>query len=346
MMPSFANPEPGISMSSSDTSSSSTSPSPGAQVKVLHHYHHRQQQKGVGNNQWLPSSKRSTTSSSSSSDTSAILGSRTSAPSTAAHAHQFDLPMPPPHHQRGRGRNHSQSTISIGGGPPGPPCLSDTDSSDDSTYSSQYQSDANSTPTTRQSGGSNTLPRPLTGGGQGYGPRARHGAVRRAVIDDSGGSPTKSLTDYEREIMELRSTMETLKVKLNEAESRLVQESSTQPQRAEGEVRVIVNRLAEDEDQLRRTENYTGGGQHTDTREKERMILMQQKKIAALDEANARLIKELSRLGDRLDRTTQLHAAAHAQAQNSRQENQPEEAAAATPKSVDDLLDSLVSTPI
>ena len=140
----------------------------------------------------------------------------------------------------------------------GPGCLSDTDSSDDSTYSSQYQSDANSTPTTRQSGGSNTLPRPLTGGGQGYGPRARHGAVRRAVIDDSGGSPTKSLTDYEREIMELRSTMETLKVKLNEAESRLVQESSTQPQRAEGEVRVIVNRLAEDEDQLRRTENYTG----------------------------------------------------------------------------------------
>ena len=57
--------------------------------------------------------------------------------------------------------------------------------------------------------------------------------------------------------MELRSTMETLKVKLNEAESRLVQESSTQ--RAEGEVRVIVNRLAEDEDQLRRTENYAGG---------------------------------------------------------------------------------------
>ena len=36
----------------------------------------------------------------------------------------------------------------------GPVCLSDTDSSDDSTYSSQYQSDANSTPTTRQSGGS------------------------------------------------------------------------------------------------------------------------------------------------------------------------------------------------
>ena len=32
-------------------------------------------------------------------------------------------------------------------------------------------------------------------------------------------------------------------------------------------------------------------GQHTDTREKERMILMQQKKIAALDEANGRLIK-------------------------------------------------------
>ena len=45
-------------------------------------------------------------------------------------------------------------------------------------------------------------------------------------------------------------------MKLTEAESRLVQESSSQ--RAEGEVRVIVNRLAEDEDQLRRTENYAG----------------------------------------------------------------------------------------
>ena len=35
---------------------------------------------------------------------------------------------------------------------------------------------------------------------------------------------------------------------------------------------------------------------------------MQQKKIAALDEANARLVKELSRLGDKLERTTKLHA--------------------------------------
>ena len=55
--------------------------------------------------------------------------------------------------------------------------------------------------------------------------------------------------------------METLKVKLTEAESRLVQESASGAQRAEGEVRVIVNRLAEDEDQLRRTENYSNGGQ-------------------------------------------------------------------------------------
>ena len=47
-----------------------------------------------------------------------------------------------------------------------------------------------------------------------------------------------------------------------------------------------------------------------DTREKERMILMQQRKIAALDEANARLIKELSRLGDKLERTTKLAAVA------------------------------------
>ena len=189
-------------------------------------------------------SKRST--SSSSSDTSAILGhprapSSSAAAAVTAHAHQFDLPRPP--------RNHSQSTVPINCG------LSDTDSSDDSTYSSQYQSDANSTPTTRQS---NTLPRPLTGGGQGYGTRARHGAVRRGVPADEG-SPGKSLTDYEREISELRTAMETLKVKLTEAESRLVQESSSQ--RAEGEVRVIVNRLAEDEDQLRRTENYANGGQ-------------------------------------------------------------------------------------
>ena len=54
----------------------------------------------------------------------------------------------------------------------------------------------------------------------------------------------------------------------------------------------------------------THSRQHTDTREKERMILMQQKKIAALDEANARLIKELSRLGDKLERTTKLAAVA------------------------------------
>ena len=40
------------------------------------------------------------------------------------------------------------------------------------------------------------------------------------------------------------------------------------------------------------------------------MILMQQKKIAALDEANARLVKELSRLGDKLERTTKLAAVA------------------------------------
>ena len=195
-------------------------------------------------------SKRST--SSSSSDTSAILGhprapSSSSAAAVTAHAHQFDLPRPP-----GPSR-HSQSTVPINCGG-----LSDTDSSDDSTYSSQYQSDANSTPTTRQS---NTLPRPLTGGGQGYGTRARHGAVRRAVPAEEG-SPGKSLTDYEREISELRTAMETLKVKLTEAESRLVQESASgAPARAEGEVRVIVNRLAEDEDQLRRTENYANGGQ-------------------------------------------------------------------------------------
>ena len=198
-------------------------------------------------------SKRST--SSSSSETSAILGhprapsSSSAAVTTSAHAHQFDLPRPPP-------SRHSQSTVPINCG------LSDTDSSDDSTYSSQYQSDANSTPTTRQS---NTLPRPLTGGGQGYGTRARHGAVRRAVPgggDEGAGSPAgKSLTDYEREISELRTAMETLKVKLTEAESRLVQESASGAQRAEGEVRVIVNRLAEDEDQLRRTENYSNGGQ-------------------------------------------------------------------------------------
>ena len=49
----------------------------------------------------------------------------------------------------------------------------------------------------------------MTGGGQGYGPRARHGAVRRGVVDDSGGgSPNKSLTEYEREISELRTAME------------------------------------------------------------------------------------------------------------------------------------------
>ena len=85
--------------------------------------------------------------------------------------------------------------------------LDDT-SSDDSTYSSQYQSDANSTPRT---GTSQTLPRNLV-------PKhSTHNTMGMALSNVK----VKSMNDYESEILQMRSEMEHLQIKLSEAERRL-----------------------------------------------------------------------------------------------------------------------------
>ena len=114
--------------------------------------------------------------------------------------------------------------------------------------------------------------------------------------------PSKSLSDYENEILMLRSEMEQLQIKLGEAESKLqvnAQQNRTSVVfRAEGDARQVVDRLLKEEDYLRRgplePQNLIMG-------DKEKMIQMQQQKIAALDETNSRLIDELNRLGEHLN---------------------------------------------
>jgi len=90
----------------------------------------------------------------------------------------------------------------------------------------------------------------------------------------------------------------------------------------------IVARLMREEEVLRREVPglANGGGGLGD---KEMMILLQQRKIAALDEANNRLIHELSKLGEKV--TT----GGRCVKKTSMQE---------TPKTVDELLDSFNDT--
>ena len=115
-------------------------------------------------------------------------------------------------------------------------------------------------------------------------------------------APSKSLSDYENEILMLRSEMEQLQIKLGDAESKLqvkAQQNRTSVVfRAEEDARQIVGRLLKEEDYLRRgpldPQNLAMG-------DKEKMIQMQQQKIAALDETNSRLIEELNRLGEQLN---------------------------------------------
>ena len=70
-------------------------------------------------------------------------------------------------------------------------------------------------------------------------------------------------------------------------------------QRPDEEVRGMVTRLMAEEDILRRDQMEMT----SNLGDKEMMILLQQRKIAALDEANNRLLGELSRLGDRVGYT-------------------------------------------
>ena len=228
--------------------------------------------------------------------------------------------------------------------------LDETDSSDDSTYSSQYQSDANSTPRT---GTSHTLPRNLP---------------------SSTVVKVKSMSDYEAEILQMRSEMEHLQSKLTQAESQL------KVNQREQDSAEVVQRLMKEEDKLRREHLDLQMPSEDPMSDKERMILMQQKKIAALDAANRRLLEELNRMtsqkvsvttnpvtvtsintssppdrrvsssssssnksitvitnGEATTKSNSLNASATSAGSTTSQE---------TPKTVDELLDSLHSTSI
>merc|ERR1712223_1551189 len=204
----------------------------------------------------------------------------------------------------GRNRNPMASSMSL-----------DDTSSDDSTYSSQYQSDANSTPRT---GTSQTLPRNLP---------------RQTLVQHNAGMglsnvKVKSMSDYEAEILQMRSEMEHLQIKLSEAERRLQfssnnsqqqvlcspsdstkitteDQSSTNPPPInfsdQDMAKEVVQRLTKEEDKLRNDLHLGAPCPLTDVStepisDKEKMILMQQKKIAALDAANRRLLEELSKI--------------------------------------------------
>jgi len=199
--------------------------------------------------------------------------------------------------QRKGGIHIGMSTISL-----------DDTSSDDSTYSSQHPSDGPSSSHTpvsvgqQSSGGSSnshTLPRHLGGQHTSY-PHSRI-PTSYNTMGNANHAPSKSLSDYENEILMLRSEMEQLQIKLGEAESKLQlnahQNRTSVVLRAEEDARQVVGRLLKEEDLLRRgpldPQNLALG-------DKEKMIQMQQQKIASLDETNSRLIEELNRLGEKL----------------------------------------------
>lgn len=137
--------------------------------------------------------------------------------------------------------------------------------------------------------------------------------------------------------MELRSAMETLQIKLGEAERKLQQKNEKKMESDENQVKDIVNRLSREEDQLRRDQCTMNAS----LSEKESMVLMQQHKCAALDEANVKLVQELNKVGEKVNETgmPSLGQAGLPRRKSSVSEEN-------TPKTVDELLDSLHSTPI
>merc|ERR1712117_849468 len=136
----------------------------------------------------------------------------------------------------------------------------------------------------------------------------------------------KSMNDYEAEILQMRSEMEHLQIKLSEAERRLQfsnnnsqqqvlcspsdsttteDQSSTNPPPInfsdQDMAKEVVQRLTKEEDKLRNDLQLGAPCPITDVStepisDKEKMILMQQKKIAALDAANRRLLEELNKI--------------------------------------------------
>merc|ERR1712062_828655 len=92
-------------------------------------------------------------------------------------------------------------------------------------------------------------------------------------------------------ILQMRSDMEQLQVKLTQAESQL------KVNQREQDSNEVVARLMKEEDKLRREHlDLQMASSEDPMSDKERMILMQQKKIAALDAANRRLLEELNRM--------------------------------------------------
>ena len=125
------------------------------------------------------------------------------------------------------------------------------------------------------------------------------------AIDTTSLSPprpnntTKSLSDYEQEILELRSAMEQLQMKLMEAERKLQNQNSGQNEDAdsgrrssaserqslaEAETKQIMLRLLREEDHLRREQLECASRQECECN-----IAMQQQKLAAIDDISDRL---------------------------------------------------------
>merc|ERR1712077_147734 len=126
------------------------------------------------------------------------------------------------------------------------------------------------------------------------------GASNNITNNQAGGTSVvkvKCMSDYETEILQMRSEMEQLQSKLVEAERQIQfnHVSNNHHQRNnEVEAKEVVDKLKREEDKLRREQlEMTSEDPIAD---KERMILMQQKKIAALDSANKRLLEELTRM--------------------------------------------------
>ena len=115
---------------------------------------------------------------------------------------------------------------------------------------------------------------------------------------------SKSLSDYEQEILELRTAMEQLQNKLREAELKLEHQnqagedsasrrSSTASERqniAEAETKQIMLRLLREEDHLRREQLESVSRQQCEC-----AIAMQQQKLAAIEDLNERLMRDVHR---------------------------------------------------
>merc|ERR1712079_935829 len=157
---------------------------------------------GQGRTTWRGNAGDTSTSTSSSDILSSGMAT------TDRRYHPYNKPGLDPYLNRKSHHNHKASSMSL-----------DDTSSDDSTYPSQYQSDANSTPRT---GTSQTLPRNLPG------KSVIHHSGTHGNIGGMGLSnvKVKSMNDYEAEILQMRSEMEHLQIKLSEAERRLQFSSS------------------------------------------------------------------------------------------------------------------------